>query len=212
MMLQGSTRIAGKKSVEDWNDFRVRLEKDTDASVWQEAFNEFLMARLESRYFKPVKALEKMELNDGEGFAIVTLHCTLIEFLATIIQGKTFRNAKKADLKEHEYGKGQSQKIFVDFLQTYSPFQEMFPQKELADDFYSNVRCGLLHEAQTRAGWRIRVCPSAERAIDVTKKVVYRDKMQEAFDQFLESYKKKLCETADLQNAFIRKFDALCQE
>jgi hypothetical protein len=211
MTLPDSTRIAGTKTAADWKALRVRLESCKTEPLWEEAFEDFLKARLDSRYFGPVKAIEGMKLSEGEGFAIVTLHCSLIEFLATTILGKTFRD-KNADPKNHEYGRGESKNLFVEFLKTNEPFKNMFSQDGQAEDFYSNVRCGLLHEAQTRAGWRIRVCPSASMAIDTFKKVVYRDKMQAAFDQFLEWYKSELAQNCNFQEAFIRKFNGLCEE
>ncbi len=212
MMLHEGTRIAGRKTVADWLAFKNRLKGSNDPTIWKDAFTDFFEARLDSRYFAPIRAIEELNQNIGEGFAIVALQCSLIEFLATTIRGKTFRDVKNADLKKHEYGRGESRNIFVDFLQTHVPFKEMFSNEKLAIDFYSNVRCGLLHEAQTRAGWRIRVCPSAAMAIDAIGRVVYRDKMQDAFDQFLDWYKQQLCEDAELQTAFIRKFDALCHK
>ena len=212
MTLPDHTRIAGDKTVAEWKDLKKCLCNCTEPRIWQEAFDDYFKTRLDSRYFKPIKALEKMESYDGEGFSIVTLHCSLIEFLATTLQGKTFRDAKKDELKDNEYGRGESKKIFVEFLQHHAPFNAMFSPKEAATDYYSNVRCGLLHEAQTRGGWRIRVCPSANIAIDVSNKIVYRDKMQGAFDQFVSWYGKELSTDAKLQQAFIRKFDSLCGE
>lgn len=212
MMLQESTQIAGTKTVADWNAFRAQLEGCNDVSLWDKAFNDFLKARLDSRYFAPIREIEKLNLNIGEGFAIAALHCTLIEFLATTIQGRTFRDANKKDLNEHEYGRGESKNLFVEFLNTNEPFKNMFSQEGQAEDFYSNVRCGLLHEAQTRAGWRIRVCSSASMAINASEKLVYRDKMQAAFDQFLEWYKSELAQNCRFQQAFIRKFNSLCEE
>jgi hypothetical protein len=85
-------------------------------------------------------------------------------------------------------------------------------QSQSAADSYKHVRCGLLHEAQTRGGWTVRVCPSAKMAIDTTAKVVYRDKMQDAFEKFLDWYKEELCRNSEFQRAFIRKFDGLCRE
>jgi hypothetical protein len=86
----------------------------------------------------------------------------------------------------------------------------MFPDNGTAGDFYVSVRCGLLHEARTKGTWKIRVCESAVLAIDAKAKVVYRNKMQAAFDEFVNWYEQQLCEETDVQQAFIRKFDSLC--
>lgn len=47
---------------------------------------------------------------------------------------------------------------------------------------------------------------------DVQKKLVFRNDLQKALQNFIESYGVDLLQSADLQAAFIRKFDALCIE
>ncbi len=85
MMLHESTWIAGRKTVADWLAFKDRLHGSDDPAIWNDAFTNFFEARLDSRYFAPIRAIEKLDQDIGEGFAIVTLHCSLIEFLATTI-------------------------------------------------------------------------------------------------------------------------------
>jgi hypothetical protein len=85
-------------------------------------------------------------------------------------------------------------------------------EKTTAGDFYVSVRCGLLHEARTKGTWKIQVSESAIQAIDACAKIVYRNKMQAAFDRFVEWYGQQLSADANLQAAFIRKFDSLCEE
>jgi hypothetical protein len=128
-----------------------------------------------------------MNKDVGEGFAIVTLHCSLIEFLAATLEGKAYRLPKKGAPridKKVEYS--DSHDMFVRFLKSRLPFDKMFSDNGTAEDFYASVRCGLLHEARTKRSMEIRVCQSASRAINTNAKVVYRDKMQSAFDQFRE--------------------------
>lgn len=211
MMLPDNTRIAGAKTAADWKAIKSQLENCSDPSIWEKAFEDFFEARLSSRYFEPVRAIEKMGSDVGEGFAIVTLHCSLIEFLAATLVGKTYRSRRNSDppLGELEYS--NSRDIFVEFLVNHEPFSAMFTQSDTAGDFYVSVRCGLLHEACTKGQWRIRVCESAALAIDANAKVVYRNKMQAAFNQFVTWYKKQLPGDAELQKAFIRKFDSLCR-
>jgi hypothetical protein len=109
-----------------------------------------------------------------------------------------------------------SKKLVVEFLETNEPFKSMFSKKGSARDFYKNVRCGLFHEARTKGQWKILVSnpnePAPDHAIDVHKKVIYRDKMQAAFDEFVDWFGKRLCKDSDLKKAFVRKFDSLCEE
>jgi hypothetical protein len=46
----------------------------------------------------------------------------------------------------------QSEKIFVEFLDREPEFA-MFRGR--GSDFYVNVRCGIMHQAETTGGWRI---------------------------------------------------------
>jgi len=211
MMLPDNTRIAGQKTVANWKAMRARLDGCKEAKVWKEAFNDYFEARLDSRYFMPIEALQTVQKYDGEGFAIVTIHCSLIEFLASTVEGLTYRHvpddSKKEELGEFEYS--SSSQLFVRFLRQQNPFKDMFSSNNKANDFYANVRCGLLHEARTKGGWRIRA--DGEVAIDTNRKVIDRNKLQDAFRQFIESYGKQITHDAKLQPAFIRKFDALCE-
>ena len=212
MMLPDDTRIAGKKTVADWKAVKGRLAGCNGRPIWEEAFSDFFKARLDSRYFEPVRTLEKTGSNVGEGFAIVTLHCSLIEFLAATLEGKTHRYFRNGDPHLGEFEYSDSRNMFVQFLRQRPPFDGMFRCDRTAEDFYASVRCGLLHEARTKGRWRIRVCESAALAIDANAKVVYRDKMQAAFDRFATWYKQQLPADTKLQQAFIRKFDSLCDE
>ena len=210
MRLPDDVRIAGKKTVADWKDMKVRLEKCDDRAVWDEAFRDFFKARLNSRYFEPIRALEKMNKKDGEGFAIVALHCSLIEFFASTLAGKNYRYSRNGVPKLKPYEYSDSRDMFQGFLTSAVPFRAMFADRNEARHFYKDVRCGLLHEARTRGLWRIKDDPRASQAIDSKNKVVYRNKMQGTFDKFIEDYRTGLSNCKDLQAAFIRKFDALC--
>jgi hypothetical protein len=213
MMLPATTRIAGQKTVADWTNLKGRLAGCNDAALWNEAFNDYFKARLENRYFRPIRVLEDMKEYHGVGFAVVALHCSLIEFLASTRKGINYRYVRRGDDpldKELEYS--NSSELFQRFLTCQSPFCRMFKDKNSAQDFYANVRCGLLHEARTKGAWRIRVDPGAREAIDTGKRVIYRNKMQAAFDEVIKDYGEQLIANAKLQEAFIRKFDALCKE
>lgn len=211
MKLPNDTRIAGKKTVADWTAMKDRLTVSPGPSAWTEAFKDFFKMRLESRYFEPIKAITKIKEDAGEGFAIVALHCSLIEFLAATLEGKNYIQGNGgAPLGDFEYS--NSKDMFVEFLERNEPFKSIFSKAGTALNFYRSVRCGLLHEARTKGSWKIRVCESATQAIDVEEMVVCRNKMQEAFDQFVDWYGRQLPIDAALQQAFIRKFDSLCQE
>lgn len=199
-------KIAGGKRASDWVKFKERLVSGLcNPEDWAVAFHECFEVRIQSRYLKPIAQLEKNSTLEGEGFSIVTIQCALIEFLAATQTGKRYkflRNGEK--LGEFEYNK--SRELFVNFLSSSEPFNSAFDQ-EIANDFYSSVRCGLLHEAATKNGWKIWA--SNEKIVCADRKIVFRDSLQKAIKEFLKKFGERLLTEEELQKAFVRKFDHL---
>jgi len=206
-----TTKIAGTKTVADWKALCAQLDAAPSEELWNQAFDDFYRARLETRYFAPIKILEKNPAQRGEGFAIVAILCSLVEFLESTVQGKTYRYRRRGDppLTVHEYDK--SGEIFENFLATRGPLSKAF-DRNLAKDFYTNVRCGLLHEARTKGSWLIRRGKETGSMIDPTKKIIHRKSLQKGFEDFLASYRTSLLTDQTLQDAFRRKMDSLCVE
>lgn len=85
---------------------------------------------------------------------------------------------------EHEQKSGVN--VFVDFF-SYHPHQALFPAVD-GEVFYSAIRNGLLHQAQTKRGWRIRTRQAVlwninERIVDRDK---FADGLASAFDLYAE--------------------------
>jgi hypothetical protein len=205
-----SVCIAGSKTIYDWQVFRAMLAPGGNADRWREAFDGYFHARLLLRYLNPIKLLQEDGTFQGEGFSIVAIQCTLIEFLESTIQGRIYRYCRPSDplLGAHEYF--NSGDLFVSFLSGRQPFARDF-NRQLARDFYEGVRCGLLHEARTKGGWTIWAKSPAANIISTTPKIVYRDDFNAALLEFIDWYKGALPIDRALQEAFIRKFDSLCQ-
>jgi hypothetical protein len=212
--LPGDTQIAGKKTVDQWDALRAELESNPTQALWEEAYDKFFHARLDHRYFKPIEALEKQARREGEGFSIVAIQCSLIEFLEATREGEIFKR-KNPDRNLGEYN--VSSVVFKRFLTQREPFKSEFAEGTWADDFYSDVRCGLLHEAGTRGGWRIHVDRANPGIFDKGTKIIYRRKLQEALTEYLKSYRAELLidpasPNTGRQKAFIHKMNRLCFE
>jgi len=177
---------------------------------WCEAFDDYFHARIFLRYLNPIKILQENGTFQGEGFSIVAIQCTLIEFLESTIQGRLYRYRRPGDppLAAHEYS--NSGELFVSFLSTRQPFARDF-NPQLARAFYEGVRCGLLHEARTKGGWTIWAKSPAAQVVSAAPNIVYRDNFHAALLEFIDWYKGALPSDKALQEAFIRKFDSLCQ-
>jgi len=85
------------------------------------------------RYVEPIRAKES-------GFAMMAISCLMIEALESFIQGWS----SSAGRSEKAFG------LFFDRFDAFSAFREH------KSDFYRHVRCGILHQAETTGGWRIR--------------------------------------------------------
>jgi len=196
--------IAGNWTSDDWINDRKALVAGGDANLWRSAFDKFLKLRLELRYLRPIRVLRGNDTYSGEGFSISALQCTLIEFLAATNAGMSYPH--KGAIPPHEYS--QSGPLFKEFLITQAPFNAHFDQKT-ANDFYVNVRCGLLHEAATKGGWRIWVTSGNGRVIDAANMIVFRNDLQDLLERFVDEFRVRIGNDKDLQLAFIRKFDDL---
>lgn len=211
-MLPKCTRIAGRETVEDWLLVRDLLEREPSQSLLEDVFCRFFEGRINSRYFEPIRQIEKLIGKEGEGFAIVTLYCSIIEFLAAIRLGKKYRYlhpSSRKSLGPYEYS--ESKKLFVDFLLEEEPFSKIFKKKEDANDFYKSVRCGLVHEASTKGGWTIRITGKTGLPIDMHMKVVDRSRLESLFSDYFRLYKENFLSERPLQEGFFRKFDQLCE-
>lgn len=199
--------IAGWNTPADWQTLRGRLLQ-SEASAWIEAFTDYFETRLCLRYLNPIKTLQENGTSQGEGFSIVAIQCSLIEFLESTAQGTNYRYLKRGHVPgPHEYS--SSQEVFTAFLRNRTPFSNKFDEGS-AQDFYVGVRCGLLHEARTKNGWRIWAEGPNGVVASVKNRIVYRNNFQSALLEYIRTYGVALQADAALQQGFIRKFDDLC--
>lgn len=225
--MNNSIRLFGKQTRQDWLNLRAKIIEGPDnVDYWHNATDLFDQ-RLYTRYFRPIDRILRMRITSGEGFAAMTLICSLIEFLQSCFEGKTFRHGEA----ETEFFYGSSSKKFKDFLEQHEPFKSTFvkaiskPTKKIktfADDFYVNVRCGLLHEAATNNGWIIKTCNAKSKYSnfinlkDECNKIIYRDKFVETIKTYCDVYKQQIQDNdkdnnnKSLRDNFCRKLDSLC--
>jgi hypothetical protein len=175
--------------------------------LWEEAYK-FFEERVLHRYIYPAEQIQRNSSIIGEGFSITAILCTLIEALETFYTGRCYKYDKPR--KNHEYGNGNSEKIFVNFLSKREPFNQVFDEP-LAKKFYKNIRCPLLHEAATRGGWVIRIDTDSLIKKNLNKTVLNRILFLDYMKEYIEHYKKVLIGSKQRKNAFIRKMDCICK-
>jgi hypothetical protein len=215
MQLPFDTFIAGRKTVADWLAIRIDLNNFAAVDLWESTFTDFFLTRLRERYLNPIDAVKNDGTYSGEGFSIMTILCSLIEFIESTYQGTNYkyrgRNAPPLQPNEYSF----SGEIFQNFLIGHEPFRSRF-NAALADSFYSNVRCGLLHEARTSGRWTIWGRSFDGQQIVEDKGgslIVFRDDFYDAIKTFVEvDYKNEVLNSSNRKEAFLRKFDRLCLE
>lgn len=202
-------RIAGKNTVKQWVALKKRLQSNPSQDLWEYAYHGFYRMRIDTRYLHPIASIK--DTQNGEGFAIAALFCSLIEFLESCEKGLNFRYASTAKLSPHEYNQQQAAGYFKDFLKTREPFKTLIPLA-LVDSFYSDVRCGLLHEARTKGTWFISSATSASILVSQTggRITLFRRQIVPALEEYFVDYRNRLLSNINTQEAFIRKFDFLC--
>ena len=155
--IEPSTEIAPGFAVKDWQTLRPTLIKDFCKEDLPESWNkarQVFAERIERRYLSPLENIIERGQRSGEGFAVMSLLCLLLEHFATWRYGLIFAFIEN-DEQIYPYEYNRSIGIFKDFLAQESPFKDYFTRSK-AYEFYKNVRCGLLHEARTKEDWIVR--------------------------------------------------------
>lgn len=186
-------RISRNYEVSDWTNLSFTSEVD-----WQIAI-EILKDRLETRYLEHIRELLPRKTS---GFVVLALDCALIETIEQFRRGK-----RKTPAREGE-------KYFVKFLTT-SEFGKYFTV-ERAKLFYTQIRCGLLHQSEAEGISRIKRgtnLPLVSDTEDHSGLVINKDAFHGLLEKVIADYYRDLQENAqpELRRAFRRKMDAICR-
>jgi hypothetical protein len=173
-----STQLSSSLTVAQYRS----LEQAND----REALGRFIQERFDERYFNPI-----INSSTKHGFAMLAIGCLVIESLESFYQGK-------GDTK------GQSQEMFRSFFVRNTPFK-VFAR----DDgwFFKNIRCGILHQAETRGGWKIfRKGPLC----DVNKKTINATRFLQELRRVVAGYAKQIESDDNCWQCFKNKMDFVC--
>jgi hypothetical protein len=129
-------QIAPGTSASDWKALNL---DDAASPDWAAAIAIF-ERRIRERYIEPIDHLIAVDLPKSPterrfGFAILGLDCLLVETLSAFIEG----------LEDTD---GISKKVFRKFVRTRARFMNAFATDGIADQFYREFRCGILHQAE----------------------------------------------------------------
>lgn len=223
-------KIAPTKSTDNWKDEREKLLNNlSDNEAWKSAYQSYFHGRLESRYLIPIKRIKKGDEWEGEGFAITGILCMLIEFCQSFFEGKIYshrdkndviaesdalglsRNKVKANEQPSPYLYHRTKNLFKRFLLDQEPFKAEFNSDNIAEEFYRNVRSGLVHEAGTKENYKIWAIGSKLINSSGNFKTINRNKFAEFIDEYIKKYGEKILNSENLKRNFARKVDDICQ-
>ena len=200
--------IAENFTDKDWAALEKKLRADFgNEELWNSALDIF-ESRLNERYIRPAEEIQNSLPVKGEGFSITAILCSLIEALETFYSGKCYKY--ETPRNNNEYGNGKSKSLFVNFLTSKQPFSNIF-NENLADDFFKNVRCALLHEAMTRNGWVIRIDNDVLVEQKGSNKILNRFYFLDSIKQYIKIYRSEVLANKERKNAFIRKMNCICK-
>ena len=204
-MTDKGIKISPKYYKSDWDELSLNgLNSDWNKAV--DIFDD----RMKGRFFKQIELLDNnpnREIGIFAGFSIMSLNCLLIETMEQFINGRI------------RTGQGMDEKAFFDFFQRSTEFSKFFDTQGKARIFYQQIRCGLLHQAQTKRESTIHI--KSEKMLqwvdpsDIGKGIrVQRKKFHKEILKIYEDYCDDLRDmrNLNLKNKFKRKMEYIINQ
>lgn len=147
--------------------------------IWESQKNtaeiaEFIRRRFNERFLAP---FETIPSSLRSGFAQMAVCCLMIETLESFYKGwKSTSGVKGSD-------------VFEGFFTRVRYFHDF---QGLGGEFYTNIRCGILHQAETTSGWLVR---RRGNLVDKSNKIINADKFIKFLGQSLDDYCQELQST-----------------
>jgi hypothetical protein len=172
---------------------------DPDSADWDAAVD-ILSARINDRYIAPVDFLISSEASKPPsdrrfGFTVLAVDCMLVETFGAFIEGLLDT-------------KGKSKETFCKVLRRRTLFASEFSTDAVAEKFYKQFRCGILH--QTESGGESKVWSVGPMLIVNGNAVtVNRNRFHDCLKSEFQSYLAELRDpkNSSLQQKFRKKMD-----
>lgn len=174
----------------------IQLTISSDEEDWNQAIH-IMDNRIRGRFFDSINIL--IDNINENGFAIMALNCLLVETLYQFTRG----------LGETELGKNKDR--YVAFLNLVMP--GVFPNRKSREVFYSDIRCGILHSAQTKRGSQLTF--DKPYVIEMFGNEQIRVDVKEFTRHLVDYYNKYMYDLSKPENitlrlAFINKMTLIC--
>lgn len=177
----------------------LNLSMCSKEEKWEEAI-EIFEDRIRGRYLNVIREMINNKNTHIDGFCIMALNCLLIETLLQFKYG--WSETKRANCFHYS-----------DFL--YKEFRDIFYRRSLAETFYKDIRCGILHSAETKNGSQLTIeqydpilMLNKEGAISVDVIRIY-EALEEYFNNYIKKLKDK--ESSNERKCFLKKMMYICR-
>ncbi|WP_423600907.1 hypothetical protein [Roseateles sp. MS654] len=169
------------------NTVTVAQYQALEAADDRAACGRFIVQRFHERYFEPT-----VNAPTRHGFTLMAIGCLVIEALECFYEGKA-------------HSKDGSAKMFAAFFQRPTGL-EAFGQGD-KDWFFKDIRCAVLHQAETVGGWRLR---RNGKLLDPGERVINAKRFVELLQRAVGDYAKQLETDQVLWRNFKKKMQAVC--
>lgn len=173
-------------------DIQLRLQQNDEAA--KNYMVDFIYHRLNHRYIEPLKNIPNKPIDYKSGFLIMAVSCLLIEALYQFLEGEPDT-------------RGKSESAFKDFFRSEAKHFPGFTDARV--NFYGNIRCGILHQAETKGGFCISRDDS-HPLLDIDNKRINANRFLEAVEASLNDYISKLKVDAKLWDKAVDKLNFIC--
>lgn len=169
------------------NTITVAKYLELEAADDRAACGQFIIQRFHERYFEPT-----VNAPTRHGFTLMAIGCLVIEALECFYEGKA-------------HSKNGSAKMFEAFFLRPTGLQAF--GQGTKDWFYKDIRCAVLHQAETTGGWRLR---RTGKLLDSGERVINAKRFVELLQHAVDGYAKQLEVDAALWSNFKKKMKAVC--
>ncbi len=193
-------KISPKYSKSDWKNLNL---EDNNTKDWVKAI-EIFDDRINGRFLEQIKILEEnpnKKIREFSGFTTMAIDCLLIETLQQFNDGKPETPPRKA--KDY----------FYNFFKQSKELNTFFTDKTKSDIFYNQIRCGILHQAQTknksiiRTGKNLPVLSWVNPSNNEEGLVINRKKFHKIIKDIYKKYLKELKNNKKIRENFKKKMN-----
>ncbi|WP_196894045.1 hypothetical protein [Aureivirga marina] len=178
-----------------------------DKESYKEKLANFIYDRLYGRYLKPFDYNNKNYKSDYKnGFSIMANCCLLIETFISFTE-EDFKNTH--GMSERSFGVFFNKSInFSEFskegltIDKYRDIEYSVRRNNsgIPQDFYENIRCGILHSGEIKNGWRIS---RTGKLFEEESKRINATLFLEKLENEISSFRDSLLEETDIENSTI---------